>query len=142
VSFFGKMIGAGVGEAVSSIASPFINAWVANKKALTDQHVVTTKAATEITVASMHADVEFAQAQRLLNAADASHWSTRWIRPAFAGLSFAYFVMALFGWLPTTPIPQAVEYVLAAIPGAIFLLRPLEKNKRVDIAASAAVKRK
>jgi hypothetical protein len=140
MSWLGGIIGSGIGSAVNSVTSPFINAWVANKKALTDANIVSTKAATEITIEGMRADVQFAQAQRLLNAADAGHWSTRWIRPAFAGLSFVYFVLALFGKLPATPIPPAIEYVLAGIPAALFLMRPFEKGKRADIATKAQVR--
>ena len=133
----GSWIGSAASGVASGIATPFSNAWIKTKESAAATHKVDKETDRDITIASYQADVQLAMAQRLLAESDRTHWSTRWIRPAFAALSFVYFVLALLGKLPATPIPWQVEYVLAGIPGAIFLLRPLEKNKRSDIAAKA-----
>lgn len=121
--------------AVTSIASPFLKVWADNKKQLTDERVVNTKAATEITIEGFKTDVRAAELQHDLALADASHWSTRWIRPLFCALAAYWVASHLFGFAPTSPLPPVIEYLLAGIVGSIFLLRPFEKNKRADIIA-------
>lgn len=124
-----------IGGVVGGIATPFSNAWVATKNNQTEQHRIDKTVDRDITIANWQADVQLALAQRLLVESDRTHWSTRWIRPAFAGLSFGYFGACLLGVAPILPPP--VEYVLVGIPGAIFLLRPLEKNGRTNVIAKA-----
>lgn len=131
----GEWIGGAAKGVVEGIATPFSNAWIKTKESAAATHKVDKETDRDITIESYRADVQFAMAQRLLAESDRTHWSTRWIRPAFALLSFGYFAACLFGVAPILPPP--VEWVLVGIPGAIFVLRPLEKNKRADIAANA-----
>lgn len=122
---------------VGGIATPFSQAWIATKQSTAAMHEIDRKTDRDITIEAYRTDVQLAMTQQLLADADRTHWSTRWIRPAFAGLSLAYCTMALFGWLPKTPIPQPVEWLLGiAIPSAILLLRPFEKNKRLSLASA------
>lgn len=131
------IVGSGVGAAVGSIVTPVTNAWVKTKESAAESHKIDKQTDQAITIESFRTDAQFAQAQRLLAEADKTHWSTRWIRPAFSALSFGWMVGLLAGYDPA--LPPEVKYLLVGIPGAIFLLRPYEKGKRTEIAAQAQV---
>lgn len=135
----GKLIGSGIGAAVGSIATPFLKVWADHKKSLTDERIVSTRAATEMTLEGYRADVQHASLQRALAEADRTHWSTRWIRPAFCGLAFAWMANEVYKSIASgAPLDEVVKYLLAGIVASIFLLRPWEKNRRADIIAAAA----
>lgn len=140
-SWIGEIIGSGVGKAIGEAAMPFTNAWIKTKESAAESHKVDKQTDRDITIASFQADVQLGLAQRLLNEADRTHWSTRWIRPAFAGLAFIWAAAELYFWMagkqPTLQLDPVVKYLLAGIIGSLFLLRPFEKNKRADIAANA-----
>lgn len=128
--------------AVSGLATPLADAWARTKESQAAIHTIDKQTDRDVTIASFTADVQFAQAQRLLNEADRTHWSTRWMRPAFGALAFLWVGAELVIWLgllkrPPVEIDPIVKFLLAGIVGSLFLLRPFEKNKRVDIAATA-----
>ena len=141
MKWLGDLIGSGVGAAVSQIATPFTDAWVKSKQSATERHKVDRQTDRDITIEAYRADVALGLGQRLLADADRTHWSTRWIRPAFAGLAFIWAAAELYFWMKGTRAPieldPVVKYLLAGIVGSLFLLRPFEKNKRADIAAKA-----
>ena len=135
MSFFGNIIGAGIGEAVNKITTPFTNAWIAGKQASTDKNKVDKETERDVLIEFARGDVELGKAQALLAQADASHWSTRWIRPAFCSLAFIWLGWHLWLWIyHGVPLKDVVEYLLVGIVTALFVLRPFEKNKRVGVA--------
>lgn len=140
-SLIGKAAGAGIGEAVSKIATPFTQAWTETKKAQSNVAIIDKQTDRDITVEAYRADVQLGLGQRLLSEADRSHWSTRWIRPTFAGLSCVWIAMELWfywrGFVSPVQLNPVVTYLLAGIVGSVFLLRPYEKRGRTDIAVAA-----
>lgn len=142
MSWFGSFIGSGIGEVVAKVATPFTDAWVKSKQSAAASHKVDKETDRDITVEAYRADVALGLGQRLLADADRTHWSTRWIRPAFAALAFVWAAAELYFWMwaarPGMELDPVVKYLLAGIVGSLFLLRPFEKNKRADIATSAA----
>lgn len=140
-NWIGGLVGSGVGKAIGEIATPFTNAWVETKKAQSNVSIIDKQTDRDITVEAYRADVQLGLGQQLLDAADATHWSTRWIRPAFAGLSFLWIAASLWFWWKGTVSPvtldPVVQYLLAGIVGSLFLLRPYEKRGRTDIAVAA-----
>jgi hypothetical protein len=139
-SWIGEIIGSGVGKAIGEAATPFTNAWVKTKESATASHTIDKQTDRDITIAAYQADTQLGLAQRLLDDADRTHWSTRWIRPAFTALSFAWIALELWFWMkgqrPPIDLDPVVKYLLAGIVGSLFLLRPYEKSKRSDIVAS------
>jgi hypothetical protein len=137
----GSIIGSSVGKAVAEVATPFTNAWVETKKSAAATHTIDKQTDRDITLAAYQADVQLGLAQRLLAAADSTHWSTRWIRPAFAALAFVWVAAELYFWMrgvrPVIELDIIVKGLLASIIGAIFVFRPSEKGKRTDIVAAA-----
>src|SRR3954462_6042126 len=69
----------------ASIAGKVADGWAAKQKALTDQHGMDTKAATEITVEGFKTDMRFAELQATAGLADRQDRRTSWIRPFYAG---------------------------------------------------------
>lgn len=140
-AWIGEAIGAGAGGAIAQIATPFTQAWTETKKAQSNVAIIDKQTDRDITVEAYRADVQLGLGQRLLNAADASHWSTRWIRPAFASLSFVWIAGELYfyfrGIVSPMQLNPVVTYLLAGIVASIFLLRPYEKRGRTDIAVAA-----
>lgn len=126
---------------VGGLATPVADAWARTKESQAAIHTIDRQTDRDVTVASFSADVQFAQVQRLLSEADRSHWSTRWMRPAFGGLAFVWAAAEVLIWLgalkrPAFELDPVVKYLLAGIIAAIFVLRPWEKNKRVGLAES------
>lgn len=126
--------------AVSGLATPIADAWARTKESQAAMHTIDKQTDRDVTVSSFQADVAFGQAQRLLSEADRGHWSTRWMRPAFGALAFVWAGAELCIWLgllarPAVELDPIVKYLLAGIIAAIFVLRPWEKNRRVDLAA-------
>lgn len=142
-SMIGSAVGSGFGDAVSKIATPFTSAWVETKKAQSNVAIIDKQTDRDITIEAYRADVQLSLGQQLLDAADATHWSTRWIRPAFAGLSFVWIAGELYfyfrGSVSPVQLNPVVTYLLAGIVGSLFLLRPYEKRGRTDIAVAAQV---
>lgn len=136
-------IGGAAKGVAEGLATPFSNAWIKTKESQAAIHKVDKETDKEITIASYQADVQLGLAQRLLNEADRAHWSTRWIRPAFAGAAFVWIVVNLWFWFRGQAFPveldPVVKYLLAGIVGSLFLLRPFEKGKRADIVSTAQV---
>lgn len=135
-------LGSIAGGLAKGFATPIADAWARTKESQAAIHTIDKQTDRDITVASFTADVQFAQAQRLLNEADKTHWSTRWMRPAFGALAFVWAAAEIWFWLKGYRAPveldPVVKYLLAGIVGSLFLLRPLEKNRRADLAASVA----
>ncbi len=139
--WIGSLVGAGVGKAIGEAATPFTNALVAIKKGQSDVSIIDKQTNKEMVIAAYQADTQLGLAQRLLDEADRTHWSTRWIRPAFSGLAFVWIATELYFWAKGTvssvPLDPIVQYLLAGIVGSLFLLRPYEKRGRTDIAMTA-----
>jgi hypothetical protein len=140
-NWIGGLVGSGVGKAIGEVATPFTNAWVETKKAQSNVAIIDKQTDKEITVAAYQADTQLGLAQRLLDEADRTHWSTRWIRPAFSALAFVWLSTELYMWAKgiVSPIPldPIAKYLLSGIVGSIFLLRPYEKRGRTDIVTAA-----
>jgi hypothetical protein len=139
MSWIGELIGSGVGKAIGEIATPFTDAWVKTKQSQAATHKVDKETDRDITIEAYRSDVQLALGQQLLADADRTHWSTRWIRPAFCALAFVWMAASVYLWLFSgAPLDDVVKYLLSGIVGSLFLLRPFEKNKRADLAAAAA----
>lgn len=138
MSWIGELIGSGVGKAIGEIATPFTDAYVKTRQSQAASHKVDAETDRDIRVAAFNADVQLGLGQRLLDEADRTHWSTRWIRPAFCGVAFVWMAGSVYFWLfKGAPLDEVVKYLLGGIVGSLFLLRPFEKNKRVDLVANA-----
>lgn len=132
---------------VGSITGSLADGWAAKQKALTDQHGMDTKAATEITIAGFNTDARFAELQATQSLADRQDKRTSWIRPAYAGPAWFYwFCVVLQATLPgvakfigiaMSPLPFPFDYLAFGIPVAIFGLRPLEKNAKANTVTKA-----
>lgn len=141
MSWFGELIGSGLGKAVATAATPFTDAWIKNKQSLAATHKIDKETERDILIENVRADVQLGLAQRLLNDADRTHWSTRWMRPAFGALAFIWAAAELWFWIkggrPPVELDPIVKYLLGGIIASLFLLRPIEKNKRTELAAKA-----
>lgn len=137
-----EIVGSGVGAAVKGIATPFSEAWIKTKESAAATHKIDRETDRDITIESYRADMQFSLSQRLLSEADRTHWSTRWMRPAFGALAFVWAAAEVYFWLrgnrPPIELDPIVKYLLAGIIAAIFVLRPYEKGKRTDVVASTA----
>lgn len=130
-----------------SIAGSLADGWSARQKALTDQHGMDTKAATEITVKGFETDMRFAELQATAALADRQDRRTSWIRPAYAAPAFFWFFclvlehtlpgVARFFGIAVTPLPWPFDYLAIGIPLALFGLRPIEKNTKANTVAKA-----
>jgi hypothetical protein len=128
--------------AVGSITGKLADGWAAKQKALTDQHGMDTKAATDITLEGFKTDARFAELQATQNLADRQDKRTSWIRPAYAAPAWFYwFCVVLQATLPgvakfvgiaMTPLPFPFDYLAFGIPLAIFGLRPVEKSAKAN----------
>lgn len=137
-SIIGSALGAGLGKSVAEAATPFTNAWIASKQSAAATHTVDRQTDRDITLAAYQADVQLGLAQRLLDDADRTHWSTRWIRPVFCAFAAVWIGWNLWLWIARgVPLEDVVKYLLAGIVGSLFLLRPYEKAKRADIVTAA-----
>lgn len=139
--WIGSGAGAAAGEAISKIATPFTQAWTETKKAQSNVAIIDKQTDRDITVEAYRADVQLGLGQRLLDEADRTHWSTRWIRPTFAALSAVWIASELYFWVrglaPVVPLDPVVKYLLSGIVGSFFLFRSYEKRGRTDIAVAA-----
>jgi hypothetical protein len=132
---------------VGSITGSIADGWAAKQKALTDQHGMDVKSATEITVEGFKTDARFAELQGTLALADRADKRTSWIRPAYAAPAWFYwFCLVLQATLPgvarfvgisMTPLPFPFDYLAFGIPLAIFGLRPIEKSAKANTATKA-----
>lgn len=122
---------------VGSITGSIADGWAAKQKALTDQHGMDVKSATEITIEGFKTDARFAELQATQGLADRQDRRTSWIRPAYAAPAWFYWLcivmeatmptVARFVGVHTTPLPFPFDYLAFGIPLAIFGLRPVEK---------------
>src|SRR4051812_44966151 len=109
---------------VEGVATPFSKAWVATKESAAATHKVDKETDRDMTIESFRLDGQLALGHKLLADADRMHWSTRWIRPAFAGLAFIWLGWQLWLWMARgVPLAQVAEYLLAGIVASLFLLR-------------------
>ncbi len=132
---------------VTSIAGKVADGWAAKQKAMTDQHGMDTKAATEITVEGFKTDVRFAELQATAGLADRQDRRTSWIRPAYAAPAWFYWMcivmektmpaVAKFIGVETSPLPFPFDYLAFGIPLAIFGLRPIEKSAKANTVTKA-----
>jgi hypothetical protein len=132
---------------VTSIAGKVADGWAAKQKAMTDQHGITTKAATEITVEGFRTDTRFAELQATLALADRADRRTSWIRPAYVAPAWFWFVclvlnhtmpgVAKFIGIQVTDLPFPFDYLAIGIPLAIFGLRPFEKSAKANTVTKA-----
>lgn len=131
---------AGIGQALAT-------GYAAKQKSLTDQHGISTKAATEITLSGYQTDLRFGELQATLNLADRAPRATAWIRPYFMGLS-AWFctcqvlehtvpaLTRLVG-IQTSPLPFPLDYLMYGAPLVILGLRPWEKKQAGALVTTA-----
>lgn len=132
---------------VTSIAGKLADGWAAKQKALTDQHGMDVKSATEITVKGFDTDVRLAELQATAALADRADRRTSWIRPAYVVPALFWFCcvvlqhtmpgVARFVGIEVTPLPFPFDYLVAAIPLAIFALRPWEKSAKANTVTKA-----
>ena len=130
-----------------SIAGSVADGWAARQKALTDQHGMDLKAATQITVEGFRTDARFAELQATLALADRQDKRTSWIRPAYAAPAWFWWVCIVFDHtlpgfakfigIQPTPLPFPFDYLAIGIPLAIFGLRPIEKSAKANTVTKA-----
>lgn len=148
--FLAWLMGSGASVAIGaagSIAGKVADGWAAKQKALTDQHGMDVKAATEITVEGFRTDVRFAELQATAALADRADRRTAWIRPAYAAPAFFWFLclvlehtlpgVARFVGISVSPLPFPFDYLAIGIPLAIFGLRPVEKSAKANTVTKA-----
>lgn len=139
--WIGSAVGSGIGDAVGKIATPFTNAWIETKKAQSNVAIIDKQTDKDITIAAYQADTQLGLAQRLLDEADRTHWSTRWIRPVFCALAAVWLTTELYVWakgiVSPVPLDPVAKYLLSGIVASLFLMRPYEKRGRTDVVVAA-----
>jgi len=127
----GWLFGGGANGLAESIATT-----VREKiKAGADTQNIQTQAERDLALKAFDVQVEQWREQAKLNWYDRGHWSTRWIRPAFAAWAFyyaaCYVLNKAHGFFPNLKtLDEPWLYLVLGIIGSFFLLSPYEKQKR------------
>jgi hypothetical protein len=116
-------------------------AWAASAKSKADTAARQFEAAAqgdkEIALRAYDFYQEGLRMQAMIIGAEMGWWVTRYVRPTFAYL-FAFHiggvVLSSYGLIGTVhALPHPIDWLELGIVGSYFALRPLEKNKRVEM---------
>lgn len=86
----------------------------------------------EIEQSKIDAQIKVLELQASALANETKHWMTTWIRPSFALIVWVYYAKILvwdkvLGLGVTDDLNETQFYVVSAVMGAYFLVRPIEK---------------
>lgn len=86
----------------------------------------------EIEQSKIDAQIKVLELQATALADETKHWMTAWIRPSFAFIVWLYYAKILvwdkvLGLGVTDDLNKTQFYVVSAVMGAYFLVRPIEK---------------
>lgn len=86
----------------------------------------------EIEQSKIDAQIKVLELQASALANETKHWMTAWIRPSFALIVWVYYAKILvwdkvLGLGVTDDLNETQFYVVSAVMGAYFLVRPIEK---------------
>lgn len=123
-------------------------AWAVNAKARADtaarQFEVAAQGDKEIALKAYDFYQEGLRMQAMIIAAEMGWWVTRYVRPTFAYLFVFHIggvVLSSFGLIGVVhALPHPLDWLELGVVGSYFALRPLEKNKRVEMIDKLRVK--
>jgi hypothetical protein len=136
--WFAKLIGWFAGIDIGGIVGNITGLLKAKTDNATTITLAKTKSGEAVDLKTEETQSLLFQLQQALWLADQQWWATRWIRPGFAYLSMMHYgalawvcAFPAFGW-KVNALPEPYNYMQAGIIGTYFLLRPSEKQRRLD----------
>lgn len=125
---FGWLVSLFGGPLISSILGSVVDVYKKKIEAETSKDAKSVELAAE----ELRSEIKAREQAAAIVLAEQGHWTTRWIRPAFAFPLVIYvnkviLVDKVLGWGSTDPITGAVGDWAGWILAAYFISRPLEK---------------